>query len=378
MKFKIKRNKLIEGLNQISRAVSNRTTIPILTGVKITAKPDGLVLMGSNEEISIRTLISSQNPANQLEIKSSGSVVISARLFINLVKKLPGDTLSLEVEDNFQAKIVSGISSYTIDGLNADNYPHFPNVDTKKSINIPGNLLKELINQTVFAISNQESRPILTGVHLILRDAKLLAVATDSHRLSQRRIDLPGSNADYDVIIPGKSLSELSRMVNLHDNVKIQFAGQQVLFTIGQTSFYSRLIEGNYPDTSQLIPQESNTQVQFDAPYLLAAIERASLLSHASRNNVIKMDLNPEAGQVKITGNSSGVGKGHDNLKPKSISGKQLTISLNPDYLKDALRSLGPVTVNISFISPLRPFTLLPADDHKKSFVQLITPVRTF
>ena len=157
-----------------------------------------------------------------------------------------------------------------------------------------------------------------------------MAVATDSHRLSQRKIELPSAaSATYDVIIPGKSLTELARMIG-DDNpdVEMRLSENQVLFTIGDTLFYSRLLEGNYPDTSRLIPNDSTTSAEFDAKGLLAAIERASLLSHESRNNVVKLTLDPGNNQAKIFGNSPDVGNVEEALAPSEMTGDELEISL--------------------------------------------------
>ena len=219
----------------------------------------------------------------------------------------------------------------------------------------------------------------MTGIHFVLNDNQFLAVATDSHRLSQRQIELPTpSEASFDVIIPGKSLTELSRMIGDDDaDVKMQFSENQVLFLLGDTSFYSRLLEGNYPDTSRLIPKESSTTVEFEAPELLAAVERASLLSHESRNNVVKLTLTPTDHQVTIFSNSPDVGNVEEELAPKEIGGEPLEISFNPDYMKDALHSFGQATIRVAFTSALRPFTLVPTED-TSNFIQLITPVRTF
>ena len=151
----------------------------------------------------------------------------------------------------------------------------------------------------------------------------------------------------------------------------------QVMFNFGATRFYSRLLEGMYPDTSRLIPDSSATKIQFSAPDLLAAVERASLLSHESRNNVIKLTIKPNDKVVTITGNSPDVGKVEEDPQPKEISGEDLEISFNPDYMKEALRVFGKIDVEVAFTSALRPFTITPTEnDHE--FIQLITPVRTF
>ncbi|MEJ6399985.1 DNA polymerase III subunit beta [Nicoliella lavandulae] len=377
MKFSIKRSAFIQSLNTVSRAISSKTTIPILTGIKITADAEGLILTGSNADISIETQIKTDNPDNELEITEPGSIVLTAGFFVNIVKKLPDTTMQLTVGNDLQATITSGQSEFTIKGLSASNYPHLPEIDTDDSVTFSGDIFKEIISQTVIAVSTQESRPILTGVHFVLKDGQLLAVATDSHRLSQRVINFSGSDREYNFIIPGKSLSELSRMIEDHQELQMRIAENQVLFIFGDTYFYSRLLEGNYPDTSRLIPEESNTRIQLEAPVLLASIERASLLSHASRNNVVKLTIDPNNAMIKLTGDSPDVGTVEEELEPESVDGDALEISFNPDYVKDALRSFGKTMIQISFSSALRPFTLKPTEDGD-SFIQLVTPVRTF
>lgn len=379
MKFTINRAAFIKELNNVSRAISSKTTIPILTGLKIVASDAGLLLTGSNADISIETLIRADNSDVGLTIDEPGSIVLTARFFSEIVKRLPEKEMTVEVKDGFQTEITSGAAAFNINGQDANNYPHLPEIDAADSVVLSGAVFKELISQTVIAVSNQESRPILTGIHFVLNDNQFLAVATDSHRLSQRQIELPTpSEASFDVIIPGKSLTELSRMIGDDDaDVKMQFSENQVLFLLGDTSFYSRLLEGNYPDTSRLIPKESSTTVEFEAPELLAAVERASLLSHESRNNVVKLTLTPTDHQVTIFSNSPDVGNVEEELAPKEIGGEPLEISFNPDYMKDALHSFGQATIRVAFTSALRPFTLVPTED-TSNFIQLITPVRTF
>lgn len=379
MKFTINRAAFLKELNNVSRAISSKTTIPILTGLKLVADDNGLTLTGSDADISIEALIHADDPDNQLAIESTGAIVLPARFFGDIVKRLPEDNMTLDVTEGFQTEITSGSASFTINGLDANNYPRLPEIDATDAITLSGDVFRELINQTVIAVSNQESRPILTGVHFTLVDDQLLAVATDSHRLSQRKITLPTSaSATYDVIIPGKSLTELSRMIS-DDNpdVEMRLSDNQVLFTIDDRLFYSRLLEGNYPDTSRLIPKEATTSAEFDAKSLLASVERASLLSHESRNNVVKLTLNSEDEKATIFGNSPDVGNVEEELTPKELTGDELEISFNPDYMKDALRSFGQTEIRIAFTSPLRPFTLVPTED-SENFIQLITPVRTF
>jgi DNA polymerase-3 subunit beta len=379
MKFTINRSAFTAKLNDVLRAISSKTTIPILTGLKMVVSPQDVTLTGSDADITIQTVMTTEDDAFGLTVDQAGSIVLPARFFSEIVKKLPDQQVTIEVSDGFQAQITSGSASFTINGQDAENYPRLPEIETTDTVKLAGDLFKEIIGQTVIAVSNQESRPILTGVHFVLKGTQLMAVATDSHRLAQRKVQLPEAIAQrYDVIIPGKSLTELSRMISDgSETVELRIAENQVLFILGETWFYSRLLEGNYPETSRLIPESSETTVELNASSFLASIERASLLSHESRNNVVKLTLGPDANLAKISGNSPDVGNVEEDIQASSLEGAGLEISFNPDYMKDALRSFGQSEIKIAFTSALRPFTLVPTED-EDNFIQLITPVRTY
>ncbi|WP_099974103.1 DNA polymerase III subunit beta [Lactobacillus terrae] len=377
MKFSIDRIKFVNQSNNVLRAISSKTTIPILTGIKLDLDESGLTLTGSNADISIQAFISSDSD-NDLNIESTGSIVLPARFFSEIIKKLPGDTLTLEVTNNNQTVISSGVSEFTINGLDANSYPHLPEVETSEQLTIPTDLFKEVVSQTVIAVSTQESRPVLTGVNFILNSEGLTLVATDSHRLSQRKIDITSDEA-YSFIIPGKSLSELIKTVSDSiKEIKVAISENQVLFSFDNVMFFSRLLDGRYPETDRLIPSDSSTRLMFDSSKLISSVDRASILSHESRNNVIKLVINVADKKAILTGNSPEVGTVEEVLELENVEGEDLEISFNPDYLKQALQSFGGSTnTEMSFTSPLHPFTLRPTEN-KENFVQLITPVRTF
>ncbi|MBB1127736.1 MULTISPECIES: DNA polymerase III subunit beta [Limosilactobacillus] len=380
MNFTINRSAFISQLNNVLRAISSKTTIPILTGLKMVVNEDNIVLTGSNSDITIESVISANDADNDLTIEDTGAIVLPARFFSDIVKKLPDKKVTIEVTSGFQADITSGSAKFQINGQDAENFPHLPEIETNKSVTLPNDILKEVIRQTVIAVSKQESRPILAGVHMTLKDGVLTAVATDSHRLAQRKVVLENidNGIDFDVIIPGKSMEELSGMISdVHEDVQMQVTENQVLFIFGNTHFYSRLLEGNYPETSQLIPQTADTTVELEAGTFLSSIERASLLSHESRNDVVKLSLKPSENLVRISGDSPDIGTVEEEVVTSALDGNDLEISFNPNYMKDALRSFGQATIKISFTSPLRPFTLVPTED-QENFVHLITPVRTF
>lgn len=380
MKFTINRPAFISQLNNVLRAISSKTTIPILTGLKMVVDKERIILTGSNSDITIESVIDANNPDYDLTVEDPGAIVLPARFFSEIVKKLPDKQVTIEVTSGFQADITSGTAKFQINGQDAENFPHLPEVETDKTITLPNDVLQEVIRQTVIAVSKQESRPILAGIHITLHDGLLTAVATDSHRLAQRKVALKDvdNGIDFDVIIPGKSMNELSGMISdVDEDVLVQVTENQILFIFGNTHFYSRLLEGNYPETSQLIPDTADTTVELDAGSFLASIERASLLSHESRNDVVKLTLKPSENLVRISSDSPDIGTVEEEVATTVLDGNDLEISFNPNYMKDALRSFGQTTVKISFTSPLRPFTLVPTEDGE-NFVHLITPVRTF
>lgn len=377
LKFTVKRSAFLKKLRDVQLAVSSKTTIPILTGIKMVVTSKEIKLTGSNSDISIETILSVDNEQAGLEIEEEGSIVLQpARFFSDIVNKLPDDTFTVEVLDRVQTAITSASSSFTINGLDAVNYPYLPEIDTEDAFSLPVQLFKKVIRQTVISVSTHESRPILTGINISLNDGKLKAVATDSHRLSQRVIPLESAgDLSYNVVIPGKSLIELSKLLDDDmEEIKVAISDNQILFLTENTYFYSRLLEGKYPDTDRLIPDTSTTQITLDAQTLLGAVERASLLSHEGKNNVVKLSAGKNA--LEITGNSPEVGRVQENVSFQTIEGEEIDISFNPDYLRSALNTFGSGEVKLKLISTLRPFILVPSED-KQEFIQLITPIRT-
>lgn len=376
MKFTVNRNLFVDNLNNVMHAISSRATIPILSGIKLNLTKDELLLTGSDSDISIEIRI----PVSEdLTVESTGAIVLPARFFSEIIRRLPGKEFSLEVKESFQTQIISENSEFTINGLDANNYPRLPEIPDESSFIISGKTFREIINETQFAVATQESRLVLTGVHFDFGPEQIHAVATDSHRLSSRALTLEnGPQAKTDLIIPGKSLLELARIIGETDpEIKVCPGENQVLFEIGNILFYSRLLEGSYPDTERLIPSESTTSIEFDLAELSSALDRASLLTHAGRNNVVDLTLDTENQTAKLSGESAEIGNVEEDVAFKKLEGKNLKISFNPDYLRDALRASVTDSVVMEFTQPLRPFTVNP-DKDDIDFVQLITPVRTF
>lgn len=377
LKFTVKRTEFLKKLKDVQIAVSSKTTIPILMGIKIEAHKEGIKLTGSNSDISIESFLSVDDEKADLSIEEEGQIVLQpARLFSNIVQKLPETHFTVDLFSGNQAQITSASSSFNINGVDAMNYPHLPEIELDNSFLLPVSLFKNIIRQTVIAVSTHEGRPILTGVNLSLKDGILKAVATDSHRLSQRVIPIEGvDDLSFNIVIPGKSLTELSRLLEDDlDEVRVAISENQILFKTEDTQFYSRLLEGNYPETERLIPQDTPTEITLDTSVLLGAVERASILSHEGKNNVVKLSV--QSDELQITGNSPEVGHVQEVIDFENFKGEAMEISFNPDYLKQALNTFGQGEIKLKMISTLRPFVIVPSEDNQE-FIQLITPIRT-
>ena len=374
--FSINKNLFLQALNTTKRAISLKNAIPILSTVKIDVTNEGITLIGSNGQISIENFISIKNENAGLLVTSSGSILLEATFFINVVSSLPDVTLDFKEIEQKQIVLTSGKSEITLKGKDADQYPRIQEISASNPLVLETSVLKNIINETAFAASTQESRPILTGVHFVLTENKnLKTVATDSHRMSQKKIVLEKNGDNFDVVIPSRSLREFSAVFTDDiETVEIYFTNNQLLFRSENISFYTRLLEGNYPDTDRLIPTEFTSIVTFDKNNLRYAMERARLLSNATQNGTVKLEIINDVVSAHV--NSPEVGRVNEEIDTESISGQDLTISFNPTYLIDSLKAINSEKVTISFISAVRPFTVVPNED-TENFIQLITPVRT-
>lgn len=381
MKFSILRNRLIESVQDVSKAITSKTTIPILTGIKITAQEEGITFTGSDSDISIESFVPKEEDGDEIAvIQQTGGIVLQAKIFGELVKKLPMDIVEIEVANQFQTIIRSGKSNFNLNGLDAEEYPHLPQITEDKVIRIPADILKNLIRQTVFAVSTAETRPILTGVNWNIKGSRLNCIATDSHRLAQRTAEIEtAADAEYNIVIPGKSLNELNKILpDSNEPVEIVITDNQVLFKAKHLLFFSRLLEGNYPDTSRLIPTDGKTEIVVNTKEFLQAIDRASLLAKEGQNaNVVKLSsVTDIPGTIEITSNSPEIGKVTDRVNCKSIEGEELKISFSSKYMMEALRALEGTEITIRFTGAMRPLIIRPV--HDDTTLQLILPVRTY
>lgn len=373
MKVTLDRQVFIKELGIVQRAISSKTTIPVLTGLLIEVSEKGMILTGSDANITIERTIS----AEKLVIKETGTVVVQSKLFGEIIKKLPEDTLTLTAGKDNVVKIKSGRSNYKVNGLAGDIYPSLPETKEDKYLDIKMKDLKRLVDSTVFSTSNQESRPILTGVHLVSQNGKLLGVATDSHRLSSRVIATEGEGKDFDVVVPAKALIDLTRSVtDPEEEMQLVFMDNQLLIKTKVMNFYTRLLEGVYPETSRLFPTKFSTEIEVSAREFLSTIERVALVTQQGRNNIAELSI--EKGKVLLRGSSPEIGKVEEVVDCEGFEGEELAISFNPLFIKAALSAFGDTDVKIKFTSAVRPFVLIPSKtENDEEFSQLITPVRT-
>ena len=376
--FSINKTAFLNNLRITKQAISTKVAIPTLSKIKIDVSTEGITLTGSNGQISIENFLSKDDENAGMLITDPGSILLEASFFESVVNNLPEVTFEFkEIEQN-QVVLTSGQSEITLKGLDVEMYPRIQEMPTENPLKIKAGVLKEIFTETAFAVSTQESRPILTGLHLTLTDNKILkSVATDSHRMSQRVITLDKLSEDFDLVLPNKSVNSFKSVFSDDDTeLDIFFSSNQILIRNETISFYTRLVEGNYPDTNRLIPSDADytLDLTFDVANLRHTMDRAKLLSNATTNGTVKLSITGD--QIIATVNSPEVGSVHEEITPLAKSGDDLTISFNPQYLIDALKVIKEPEVRIRFISPVRPFTLVPKSD-TLDFVQLVTPVRT-
>lgn len=377
MKFKIQKKYLLNGIQAVSNAISSRTVIPILTGMKIDILPSKIILTGSNSDMTIQSHIQSIEDDEEIITDiTPGSIVLPVPHFPEIIKKLPEDIVSIIVEDNFKTVIRSGKAVFTLYGQSSEEYPQIRMNEGEESLQINVKALKTLIKQTVFAVSPMETRPILTGVNVTTKNNLLTFTATDSHRLALRSIPIDTDIELDNIVIPGKNLQELNKIYDDDAGmIKISFTENQVLFHNNETYFLSRLLSGNYPETSRLIPTESKTTIHTFTKDLIDTIERAALLSNRDQNNVIRLDTIGN-NAIEISSNSPEIGNVKEQLDVISIEGEELKISFSSRYMLDTLKTINSERVEINFTGPMRPFVIrTPEEEH---ILQLILPVRTF
>lgn len=377
MHFIIDKNQLVYAIQDVSKAVTSKTTIPILTGIKLDVEKNGITLTGSDSDITIQVFIpSSERDHEWIKILKTGKIVLP-KYIIEIVKKLPSNEIEFIMKDQLTVLIKSGLSEFRLNGFDAEEFPVLPQIEEDHSFTIQSQLLKTMIRQTIFAVSTIESRPILTGILWQLDQQSLRFVATDSHRLAIREAQVEGLSdlAFHNIVIPGKSLTELNKILTDDQTpVEMVVTDNQILIKQGYVLFLSRLLDGTYPDISRIIPNQEKTKLRLKTKDILDAIERASLISKDLKNNVVKL-MTLENQMLEISSISSEIGKVTEQIRSEEMIGESVKISFNARYTIEALRSIDSEEVMIEFTGALSPFIIKPVDQDKT--LHLILPVRT-
>jgi len=372
MKIQIKRELLLNNLNNVSRALSNKPQMPILTGMKLDVKNNFLTLTASNSDISIQTKIEA---SDDLSIKETGVVVLPGKYFCDIVRKCDCDSLLIQTFEKNSVKILADQSTFTLNLHDKSIFPYIAFDDSQNFIYLDGINLKQIIKKTAFATSPSEAKMVLTGVSFTVNGDKLEAIATDSFRLAKKYMKIEGMNAQIKAIIPSKSLDELNKIVEeVQEIVQIHFTQTRALFKYKNILFQTRLIEGNFPNTKSLIPTEFITDIKFNKQELINAIDRASLFVANDLANVIKFTIN-EQNEILISSSASEIGGSLEKVTPISCS-KYLNFetAFSAKNFLDALKAFDSNEITIHFTGEVKPFII--NSDYDVNHMQLNMPVR--
>ncbi|WP_446898169.1 DNA polymerase III subunit beta [Clostridium sp. LBM24168] len=365
MKFKCNKPEIQNAIFTVQKAITGRSSMPILNGILVEANDHEITLTGSDIDLTIETKIPS-------DIYESGSTVLNARLFGEIIRRLPNNDIDIENTNNNSTQILCEKSNFNIINMNTEDFPELPKINDNMMLSIPENILKDMIKETIFATAQDETRPILTGVLFEIKNETLNLVALDGYRLALRSENLKNEN-EINAVIPGKTLNEVSKILeDNEENVDITFTPNHILFNLGKTKIVSRLLEGEFIQYNSIIPEEFNSKVIAKREELLSCIERASLLAKDSNTNLIK--LNIEEKNIIITSNSQlGMVKEETNI---ILQGQPLQIAFNSKYLMDVLKIMEEEEVLLEFSSNVSPCIIKNKDKDKNNCIYLILPVR--
>ena len=373
MKLKIKQKILMEHLNYVIRGISNKNLIPILNCIKFELTKEGLYLLSTDNELAIKSFI----PKKEIEeVDTLGELLISGRYVYDIIKKLNGELINIEEIIDSQVLITTDTSSFK---LNCNEVHEFPNIDLdfiNEPLIVDKRVFKTTINQTIFATSTQESRPVLTGVNFKVNKNIMEVTATDSYRLAKKRIILDSNVSDnIDIIIPNRNLNEIIKLITEDDNtLELHIFPKKVIFKLENLIIMTRLINGNYPDTNKLIPSDFETKIKINLNSLFNSIDRASLLTNVEEKNTIKLETKKDI--MIISSNIPEIGNVEEKIKLENYEGKDIKISFSSKYMMDAIKTFESEEIELSFNGEIKPIILNYVDNN--DLTQLILPIRTY
>ncbi len=368
MKFSANKDTLQHGVQVVHRAVSTKNPLPVLSGILLKTENNRLSLTATDLELGIECSV----PVN---VEKEGGVILPARYLSEIVRRLPDVRINIEVNSENNTLIKYGESEFNLLGMPADEFPILPAIDSESVLVIKQELFKNMIKQVVLATSADDNRPIFTGILMeIESDSNIRMVATDTHRLAYRSAKLEnGERKKFEkaVIIPGKTLNELSRILTGEgEDLQIAFGENQVVFEIPGVKFISRLIEGQFPNYKQVIPQGCKTKIRIRTRELLDSTERASLLAKEG-TNIVKMNVSEE--KLTITSNSPEIGKIEEHIHIK-MEGEATQIAFNSKYIIDVLKVIDSEEVFLELTGSLSPGIIKPTES--ENYLYLILPIR--
>jgi DNA polymerase III, beta subunit len=350
-------------MNIVMKAIPGKTTMMILECVVIEVKDNQIKLIANDLQLGIETLIDG-------EIKQEGSVAVGAKVFFEIIRKLPSDNVSITVDEDYHMNISCGKAKFNIMAKATDEFPYLPNIVKDKNVNISQFTLKDIIRQTVFSISDNENAKVMTGELFEIHDSELKVVSLDGHRISIRKVKLNRSYDDVSVIIPGKTLIEISKIINggMDDEVSIFFTDKHVLFEFEDTIVLSRLIEGEYYKIDKMLSTDYETKVTVNKREMLECIDRSTLLLKESDKKPVIIDVQDD--YMKFAMNSA-IGSMDEDIDA-SKEGKDILIGFNPRFLMDALRVIDEDEITMYMINPKAPCFIR---DQEETYIYLILPV---
>ena len=363
MKLTCSKSSLVKGVNIVSKAVPSRTTMPILECILIDASANEIKLTANDMELGIETIIDGQ-------IEERGIIALNAKIFSEIVRKLPDNDVTIQTDDKFKTIITCEKAKFNIAGKSGDDFSYLPYIERNEKVTISEFTLKEVIRQTIFSISDNDANKLMTGELFEIQENKMKVVSLDGHRISIRNIELKDNYDHKKVVVPGKTLQEISKILTgeADAEVNIYITQNHILFEFGQTLVVSRLIEGEYFKIDQMISSDYETKVRINKKVLLDCIDRATLLVKEGDKKPIIMNIQDTAMELKI---NSAIGSMNEEIDIEK-EGKDILIGFNPKFFIDALRVIDNDEVTLYMVNPKAPCYI---KDEEESFIYLILPV---
>ena len=375
MKFTIKKEILLDALVKVSKAISTKNLIPVLAGIKFELKKKKLTLTASDNDITIQTTIESVND-DEFKIDSEGSIIIQGKYILDIVRKLPDQYINVEVIDELKILIYTENSEFNLNGISESEYPNVGLEESKKKININAGVLKSIVNQTAFATSNEESKPVLTGINFNIVGDILECNSTDSYRLARKIVKLEkASEENYNIVIPSHNLIEFTKILgDDSEEVEVHIFNNKVLFKNGNLKFESRLINGTYPNTANLLPDDSYLVVSTNLNDFYSVIDRVSILTSDKEKNIVTLETNGNT--LILRSSSAEIGRVEEKMPITKNNNEDIKISFSAKYMMEALKSFSTETVDIHFVGEIKPILIKSTED--ETLTQLVLPIRTY